>query len=235
MFSDMKPSHLLLLFLTGALALLVLGPLVLVILSGGEVGEGTFLSVYRSAYRGIGEAGIGGSIAGLGLLFALGLLMDALNVLSHRKRIFSSLKRLIARLWGYGGKIDYMESHPGFRSQRPRIDPDDDRYPRYMLWRKTRKEVGHARGWEWFLSHAFTITVLEVGLLFWLVIAAALAHWVNTRGIPSDAPYWILGAALGYVLLVPAEVHHRYARVKLENEVRRAFENGEGRGPENLP
>ncbi len=222
MLNDMKPSHLLLIFLSGSFASVVFGPIVSLILSA-HLTSGALVGAYRSEITLIRGAGAGESVLALGVIFFTGLLVDAVNILSHNSRFYNFVYRWTARRWGYAAQIAFIDSHHAISAVLDRPDDPTRDYIGRVLWLKRHPEYAELRGWEWFLTQAFDLSVV---LSFWysllsggLLVVMLCFHLAICF---ADLAPPLLALSL-YLLFIPGATFHRHVRARADAHLTQAY------------
>jgi len=230
MLNELKHSHFLLIFLSGSLGAMSLIPLIVYLVNPlpiTNIGD-----IYATAIKFASEAGFLGSMAGIAMVYFVGIAIDGLSIISRRRRPISRMKKLIGRLWGYGRMLNYLETHRGLRSQfEPGIPSEvDAAYARQIMWFAEYPAFGAARGWEFFMSFSFSLFTLTLGWLFALLVAVTVVLWAKYGFSPVTSIPWILTTSLVYALLVLGEISHAYAKVTMEEVLKKEFERSQTRG-----
>lgn len=227
MLGGLSPSHFLLIFLSGAMGMIFLVPPVIYVLMPVTINN--IADIYQFAFKLGSQAGFLGSILGVALVYFVGITLDGLNVIARRKRKISRLKKFVGILWGYRKIIKHMETDRGIKSQLTTESPSerDVEYARQIMFYAEHPAFGAVRGWEFFLSFSFTLFTLTLSLLFIVLsIVSVLALVKHNVSILSSAP-WLIATAVAYVILVPGDIAHTYARVNAEEAIKREFERSQ--------
>lgn len=227
----MKPSHLNLLFLSGALLLLMLWPWIFFLTHINLLKAQNLVQIYGQAYDLLSHLGIVWIIFILPLIFFAGLFLDSLHLILHQNRRLSFFKKVLARIWGYSAKVEFINNAPNLRSQHSQISDSDQHYHQIISWLKKNPTYESQREWSFFKAKSFVSLTLVLGVAFWINLALAVYLKIanSITFFSTESLVIVLTPLLGYVLLIPGEIHHRYTQVRLDAMIIEEFKKGQER------